>query len=214
MKKLGCIILIFSVIKIAAQDSLSAKPKTSFGIEYNLMLGGTYGHGIYGTMIHKERHQITLGLNVLPMTNPFKDGANLGGTLGYDLYPNKRKNRLDLLFHSDVTYEKYKTIDNYYAWNTGALNYSYKTNSDLIMWNIGLGFNFKIAPGVSMKFLVSSGMFYYVNSNSVFNDYVNGYESRYAYTDFELADFEDFMINDLTARIGINYFFKKRKISK
>jgi hypothetical protein len=192
---------------IHSQDSIQNKQRPKFGATYNVNAGLFYTHAIGFVTTFRDSHQIELNGLIIPGVNPFKEKMHFGSSLNYNFLPNRADKLLNLLFTSSIYFTNYSYVNEYTAWPNIKQNRSEYKTSDLTLL-VGLGFDAKITKRLHMSFSVSNYLASFGFSKYKYIDYVNNTESNNSYKSWTLLEPEDFLVNDLLAKIGIVYYFK------
>jgi hypothetical protein len=201
---MACLILS---AKLNGQDSLVANSKPKLGIEYNVNAGYFYAHSLGGSISFKDKHKLALNGMFFPNENPFKGRINYGFSGDYNFYPNKTKNRFDLLFRSTIYYSNFKNVIEY--------NYPQNNRHEIINQTfhifdlfLGFGFNLKASQKINFTATISSFIIGFTRIKSLTTYYIQNTETYYKNKDFDHLFLEDFMMNDLLVKIGVNYLLK------
>jgi hypothetical protein len=202
-------LLPFIALSIRAQDSIPNKENTKFGVTYHVNAGPFYNHGIGAFATVNDKHQIELNALIIPGVNPFKDKTHLGSSLNYNFLPNKADNFLNLTFNSSIYFTNYLWVDEYIAWPNVKKHY-WETQSNEFTFQLGMGFDTKLTKRVHLAFSASSLVIGYGFYKSKYIDYVNNTEFNSSGWRFTYIRLNDFLINNLLAKIGIKYIFKNK----
>ena len=205
--KLLSLSLLLLPILLNAQDSLKKANTSKFGIEYGVNLGEFYGHSIGGLITIKEKHQLSLDLLLIPTRVFFGWNYGYGTGICYNFLPNKINNRLDIIFTASTYFTKIKEEEVlYYNYPSTILMSSQDIYSSIGCY-LGLGFNLKISRRLNFNATLSSNMFTYYETDWIQRNKVANTKSISSNYNHYFINYEDFMLNDLLAKVSINYTF-------
>lgn len=211
MKKIRlivCLLLFLGSKALNGQDSAVVKRSIKFGAEYFFTTGFIYTHNLGAVVLIKNKHQIGLSGSFIPGEIFFKEQTNLGVAIDYNYLPNKTLNRFDLLFKSSITLTQIKNSYETKEWPNVLVSKREAVSKYALLF-VGFGINMKLHKDFHLQASLSSPFIGYVAYYSKTIDYKYNTESSTASKSFYFIDPKEFMVQDLLAKIGLVYYFKR-----
>lgn len=196
--------------KVYSQDSIQNKQKPQLGATYNVNAGLFFTHAIGIATTFRNKHQIELNGLIISEVNPFKDKMHFGTSLNYIFLPNRSDKFLNLLFTSSI----YNTNDSdiyEYASSPTVKEFRREYKKSDLTFLIGLGFDTRITKRLHMNFSLSSYILTFAATKYKYFYYKNNIEEYKSYNSWTHVEFDNFLVNDLLAKIGLVYCFKTNK---